>query len=280
MVGLEKQSSNKTIDKNIYIPFGLEIETENIPFDEGLRVLRHKVSDKWIIGDDRSLDRGGMELSSPIITNVKESFIALKKIAETLKYLNATYDHASLQVNLDALKFTKDDIIYLLKIFSVYENIIYRFSSGEDEFIRSCVNLHASPLGRLFKERHNRNSLDSYCIFINNKSYALSLKTKTINEKDPIKVIEFRTPNGTSNYYLWMNYIIFFSSFLKCIEKKKYDKEYIDYLFNEGCLVDSLNEYNVIDEKKAIEFADLIYQDNIEKDYFYNQYFDKIIKKR
>lgn len=277
-----EQGNRSMINKRIYIPFGLEIEAESIPFDEGKRVLQHKLDDRWIIGDDRSLDNGGIELSSPLISNTKENFIALKKIAKTLEYLNATYKHASLQINLDAYQFNNDDIIDLLKIFSIYENIIYRFSTGEDDRMRESATDNAMPLGNLFREFYSMNFFknDNYLVFKNNKSYALSMKTKTKSKNDPIKVIEFRTPNGTSNFYLWMNYIVFFSSFLKCIEKKRYDRKYIDYLFFRNKFLSSIDECVTIDEKKAIDFANLIFQDEIEKDYFYYQYFDKKIKTR
>lgn len=277
---LPMKDKNIMIDKKIYIPFGLEIEAENIPFDEGKRVLRHKIDEHWIIGDDRSLDNGGIELSSPLIPNTKDAFIQLKKIASTLEHLNATYTHASLQINLDAYQFTCNDILYLLKLFSIYENIIYCFSTGEDDYIRISAGSNASPLARLFKSEYEENIINSYRPFINNKLFALSLKTKTQSKDDPIKVIEFRTPNGTSNFNLWMNYIVFFSAFLKCIEKNNFDKKYIDYLFRREKFMKTFDDYIAIDEIGANELANLIYQDEVEKDYFYSQYFEKKIKSR
>lgn len=74
-----------------------------------------------------------------------------------------------------------------------------------------------------------------------------------------------------------MNYIVFFSSFLKCIEMKKYDKEYIDYQFVKTKFADNLDELLAIEEYKAVELANLIYQIEVEKDVFYSQYFDKKI---
>ena len=278
---LNKQSLNrKTIDKSIYIPYGIEIEVEGIDYDEGVKVLRHKITDDWRIKTDRSLDNGGIELVSPVLTNTKENIIILKKIASTLEFLGAKFEHASFQINFDAYDFTNDNIIYLLKIFSIYENVIYRFSSGVNESMRHNIN-YALPLGRIFYYKYNNSDIqESYNIFINNKSFALSLKTKSRNCDDPIKVVEFRTPNGTCSFYLWMNYIVFFSSFLKCVKTRKYDKEYIDHLFSRMELFEHIDELIRVDEVKANEFAHLIYQSDAEKECFFRQYYDKKILTR
>lgn len=274
--------NRKEIDKKIYIPYGLEIETENIPYDDGKRVLRHKVDEGWDIGTDRTLINGGLELTSPVLPNNKETIIRLKKISKTLEFLNPTFDNASLQINFKADYFTNDDIINLLKMFSIYENIICRFCTGVNNSMRKSISGYASPLGGLFRYNYNTNAIkeESYVRLKNNKSLALSLKTLTENIKDSIKVIEFRTPNGTDNFYLWMNYIIFFSSFLTIIKNRKYDEEYINYLFYRESFAKTINDLVSVDEKKATEFANLIYQSEAEKECFYSQYFDKKIRTR
>ncbi len=265
--------NRKVIDKRIYIPYGLEIEAENISFDLGKRLFEHKVNEEWTIGTDRSLMNCGLELSSPVLPNNKEPIIKLKKIAKTLSFLKPTFEHASLQLNFSVSEEMQSSIVPLLKMFYVYQDIIYRFSTGVDDKLRSIVDICAFPL--LIKDRLTR--VDE--ILINNKFLGVSLKTLTKNKKDSIKAIEFRTPNGTDHFYLWMNYIVFFSSFLTCIKNKTYDREYINYLFNEIVYDANHLENSVkIDERKAIEFANFIYKDEIEKECFYTQYFDKKIK--
>lgn len=278
---IQHDLNRKIIDKSIYSPYGIEIEAEGIEFELGTRVLGHKITDDWNIKIDNSLTDGGIELASPVLDNTKENIIRLKKIASTLEFLGATFKNASFQINFDAYDLTSNDIIYLLKIFSIYENVIYRFSTGIDSTLRQTVRDFAFPISKAFFYLYNncRVKEDSYSQLINDKSLAISLKTKTKNDNDPIKVIEFRTPNGTSDFYLWMNYIVFFSSFLTCIKNKKYDREYIDYLFDimEFKTVEDLIR---IDEVKANEFAQLIYQSDIEKECFFKQYYDKQILRK
>ncbi|MBO5475067.1 MAG: amidoligase family protein [Bacilli bacterium] len=273
--------NRKNIDKRIYIPFGLEIEMEGIEYEKGFRALSHKITDDWKVTTDRSLIAGGIELVSPVLDNTKESITRLKKISSTLDFFGATFERASFQLNFDAYNLSNNDIIYLLKIFSIYENVIYRFSTGINESMRSSIS-YALPISSVFSSSYKdySDTKESYDSLINNKSFALSLKTLSRNNNDPIKVIEFRTPNGTSNFYLWMNYIVFFSSLLTTIINKKYDAEYIDYIFLGMNFFQSMEEMLKVDEKRAKELADLIFNCEEEKDIFYSQYFDKIVRTR
>lgn len=282
-MGVQDNNLNrKIIDKSIFIPYGLEIETEGILYNEGKRILSHKIDSDWQIKTDNTLDDCGIEITSPVLKNDKETLIKLKKLAKTLSFLGARFEHASLQINLDFFYQTSTDIIYLLKMFSIYQNVIYRFSMGTDDKIRNTAFDYAVPMGGLFRDKYNMTAKkeSSYERFINNKSFSMSLKTLSRNRTDPIKVVEFRTPNGTSDFYLWMNYLVFFSSFLNFVINQKYDKEYVDYTFDRVKFANSVEELVSIDEKRATQLAELIYTSEPEKTCFYNQYFDKVIKKK
>lgn len=92
----------KTIDKNIYIPYGLEIEMESIDFLEGRRALKPEIDDTWIVGDDITLNDRGLELTSPVLKNNPETIERLKRISKTIEFLRPTFDNCSFQINLDA----------------------------------------------------------------------------------------------------------------------------------------------------------------------------------
>lgn len=264
----------KIITPKIYIPYGIEIELESVSYDEGEKVIRHKIPDTFKIKTDNSLNNGGIEIVSNVLDNTKDNIIMFKKLSKTLKYLGATYENASFQINLDAYDFSEDDILNTLKMYSVYENIIYRFSMGLDNKIRDSVGEYAIPIGEHFYYKYHTNAIkySRYLRYINNKSFGISLKTLTHDKKDSIKVIEFRTPNGTSEYKLWINYITFFSSFLKIIKSNKFDEEKINYKFEKLNFSKSSDLFK-IDEELANELADMIFVDEIDKDNFKNQYF-------
>ncbi len=264
----------KSISKEIFVPFGIEIEMEGIDFEKGKFEICHNVDKNWKMGTDSTLIREGIELSSPVLSNEQETFEKLKKLAKKLETLNVTFQNASFQVNLDADSFRCIDFVNLLKMFSIYENIIYQFSMGEDQNIRESAYEYAAPIGQRFYDKYHSHAQikDSYQRFINNKAMSISLKRTPKKVDDPIKIIEFRTPNGTYSYDLWFNYITFFSAFLTYVKNKNFDKEKIDYLFEQKNFLTCMQTLEKIDEKKAIQLAELIFTNEEDKSSFYKQY--------
>ena len=57
----------KNITPSIFIPYGLEIELENVEFEYGKRVISHKIPNNWKVGIDRSLLKDGIEISSDVL---------------------------------------------------------------------------------------------------------------------------------------------------------------------------------------------------------------------
>ncbi len=263
----------KIITPKIYIPFGLEIELEGVDYDNGKRVINHKIPKSWEIKTDDSLDNKGIEIASGVIENTKENVIMLKKLSETLKYLGATFEHASLQINLDAYDLSDDDILNLFKLYSVYENIVYRFSLGSDDKLRESILMYARPIQKMFYSKYYSNvrKVDQYRRFIRTKTFGICLKTKTKSDNDKIRVVEFRTPNGSDDYRLWLNYITFFSSLLSYV-KRDCDTEFIDYKFEHLNFI-PFHDMTKIDEKNALELSDLIFRDEVDAGNFKEQYF-------
>lgn len=262
-----------TIDE--FTDFGIEIETENLKFDEAEKKLRKQLDDSWQIKQDKSLKDFGLEIASPILYNNKETWMNLKKLAKTLKYLNPEYTNCSFQVNLSIENFNEEDIINFLKFYSAYEEIIIRISKGDDKTLRETFEEFARPISlkafEYIKIFGNQKTIEA---FESNKQESISLKLNKAKYKKAL--IEFRSPNSTDNIGLWQNYITLFYYMLKYVKDKNYDKEKIDYLF-ERCYIkrdiESILEYNKI--KKAIELADMIFKEDIDKCLFLEQYEQK-----
>ncbi|MDE6141380.1 MAG: hypothetical protein K2G03_02140, partial [Bacilli bacterium] len=259
----------------VYIPYGLEIEMESVKYEEGERLFRHFLDDAWIIGDDQTLDNRGLELTSPVLSNEGSTYILLKKISKTIKHLGATFKHASFQINFSIDDMNDEDIINLLKAYSIFENVVYRFSRGDYFTLRENIFVHAGPIGNLFSHEYSlHNDLFSkYKSFINSKQYGLSLKTLTRNDYDPIKVVEFRTPSSSNSYDIWINYLLFFSSLLTYVKGGQYEKDYIDYMFDRRDIINDVDKLLEIDGNKAKKLANSIFKDGAAREQFYNQYF-------
>lgn len=253
--------------------FGLELELENVQYDEVLRLVRNQFGPSWHVKTDRSLTLSrNAEIVSPVLQNTKQTWILLKKMGKLLEHLKPTYDNCSFQVNFDGtLLPTDEDRVRFLKLFAMYEDIIYRFSKGEDDKYRESLETYADPIILTLKGYVNFDASDILEVFSNNKKYGIVFKT---DKKD---LIEFRTPNMTSNPILWQNYITTFYYLLKVATSKKYPKEVIDEYINNFMSIFLLERYERLNEDKSIEFANLLFTNQQDKTNFLHQYLRKTL---
>lgn len=260
--------------------FGIEIEMEEIDYNNTERLIRNKVDHSWEIMEDRSLQYGGLEIASPILMNQKETWKLLLKLSKTLTYINPTFQNASFQVNLD-VPFSENQLVPFLKFFSYYEDIIFYFSRGFDSHIRDSALEFALPitpeLSRMVRNKKSDEMISSY---FNKKRYAIRLRRLKNLSAIPTSIIEFRTPNGTVDSLLWQNYINTFYHLLQHINNASFDYERLEYNMFHTVHRDCIDDYKIFHIEKAIEFANLIFKEDIDQIYFLKQYigtdYDKV----
>ena len=256
-----------TIPRNVN--FGLEFELDKINPDEVYSLVRKQMGGEWKVKDDKSLTAGqSAEINSPVLQNSKETWIMLKKLSELLKKLNPDYDKCSFQVNFDGSFLPSlEDRMRFLKLFSVYEDIIYRFSKGEDRNYRWSLENYASPIILMIKDGimffDEETAVDMIC---NNKRYGISFKTKKND------LIEFRTPNMTDNPLLWQNYITTFYYMLEYAASNKCDIEMFDEYIKNYSKIYVLENYELDRREKAWEFSSMIFSNSKDKINFMHQY--------
>lgn len=252
------------------INFGLELELENIKYDEVYRLVRNQFGESWQVKTDLSLIKNSnAEIVTPVLQNKKQTWLLLKKMGKLLEHLNPTYHNCSFQVNFDgSLLPTEEDKIRFIKLYAMYEDIIYRFSKGEDNEYRESLNTYASPIILTLKGllNHEDNIIDT---FSNNKRYGLIFKNK---DKD---LIEFRTPNATSNPILWQNYITTFYYLLRFATDHKYNKKEIDTYIEQFIKIHILEDYEQLKPAKALKLSNMIFSNKTDQLYFMHQYIDK-----
>lgn len=250
------------------INFGLELELDKIDFDQVYKLVKKQIGGNLVIKTDKSLTKGeNVEIATPVLQNNRETWIMLKKLGDLLKQLKPNYSNCSFQVNFDGdLLESNAAKRKFLKLYAVYEDIVYRFSKGEDREYRDSLDTYASPIIltlKGLKEMPDEMLLEP---FTEQKRYGIALKNKTKN------LIEFRTPNATSNPILWQNYITFFYYLLmyskspKCSERDL--DEYIDLFYKTYLLEYYENEHL----EKAKSLANKIFNNSTDKVYFLQQY--------
>lgn len=106
-----------------------------------------------------------------------------------------------------------------------------------------------------------------FLLFSNQKRYGVAFK-----DKDSKDLIEFRSPNMTSNPIYWQNYINVFYYMLMTASKPKYDKSEVDRYVANFCKCYILEDYEREKKDKAIQFAKVMLPRNIDKSNFFHQY--------
>lgn len=253
------------------VNFGLELELDKVSYDEVYRLVRKQFNGNWIVKRDKSLTDGqNAEIVSPVLQNTKQTWILLGKMGELLRKIEPVYDKCSFQVNFDgSLLPTSSDRVRFLKLYAMYEDIIYRFSKGEDAEYRESLEMYASPIILALKGVSHFDDEGIVEMFSNNKRYGVVFKNQ---END---LIEFRTPNMTSNPVLWQNYVTTFYYLLRCATSNRYDRREVDSYIDDFCKVYLLENYELEKTEKALQFTKKIFPHSADQISFMHQYLGK-----
>lgn len=289
--------------------FGIEIEFENYSrwYGEGFFEFRDKLkkivkNDKWQVVADWSLHSGG-EIVSEVLTDTKGNWDKVKGVCNFISTLGEVGANCGAHVHVGS-QILGDNPVYwkrFFKLWSVYENIIYRFCYGEHFGYRPTIMKYSRPAAsfymsklKLLKDKNNYNVLemlwsmepllseDRYT-----KNFGLSYWRiladdksniyRDINEFNKGCTVELRVPNGTFNEIIWQNNINFFIKMMLYCKSDKYNQDIID---RRMVLVEdkfsNLLSYSSIYLDQVLEFVDMIFDNNLDKIYFLKQYIKEI----
>lgn len=262
--------------------FGVEIECEEADEVEIKRKIQFHNLNHWNIEDDISLFKG-CEVTSPILIDSIDTWKELSIICGVVKNNavigNSTAGH--IHIGSQVLGNKAYSWLNLFKIWSTYENIIFRFLYNEFLNARPSISQYALPISK--KILLNYDYIEAMCknnfkLVIKNIFYDKNNSVNFQNVKNGNfsrnNTIEFRCPNGTFNSIVWQNNINLLVKILNYCKSKKFNDEIINSRMK---LIDKNNMdlewYHNIYIEEAIEFCDLIFDNNLDKIYFLRQYF-------
>ncbi len=277
--------------------FGLELEFENIKdeisdFENEFRHLKlnngnireaYHDTDLWDIKTDTTLtENNGREITSPIETDNIKTWEDLKKVCSFIKRYASVGPHSAghIHIGSQALGDSKTALLNLLKLWAVYENVLYRY--GYNEFLsKNPLIKYSKPSSHDYNEIYNKLvndmsiSVENILQLLTGRMKAISFSTTTLvsdEEKIAYKdTIEFRSPNGTLDPVIWQNNVNTFIKLLKCAKESKFDMDTIIKRERKTNKIEQDN-YNQIFIDEALELADLIFDNNLDKLYFLRQY--------
>lgn len=269
------------LDKDV--TFGLELEYEYI-YKSMVDYYVYSNYSKWVSGRDRSLKSGG-EVITDVLIDDEKTWEKLKDICCFLKEKGAgTAEYAGGHVHIGAhiLGNEINNWLRFLKVYTVYESVLFRFGRGDKFRFRKHILTYANPIADELFECINliSNDLDN-CILdkylpIRKKGQAINFKNVWFRSNRRVfsNTLEFRFPNATSEEIIWQNNVNAFTKLMLSSQSDRIDEEYLDYKLNNNRVssVYDFKLYNEINMDKALELVDLIFDNNLDKIYFLKQY--------
>lgn len=262
-----------------YITFGAELEIEHAN-KKAIEKLLNKYSllDKWKIKYDASLD-DGIEINSPVLIDTQSYWNELYTICFICKDNSKIVGHSGGHVHIGT-QILGNNFKYwvnFFKLWSTYENIVYRFTYGDYLTERKSISF-ALPIAGILWEKCKKINTDDLKKFIGSVSVERNQAVNFDNIRDldnyaKKNTIEFRCPNGTLNPIIWQNNINLLIKLLLYCKNDNFNNDVIENRreYNQKeCY--SLNIYKEIYLSQALELADLIFSNNQDKVYFLRQY--------
>ena len=266
------------------VTFGLELEFENA--NEAL--ISSRLSEafpkcNWILKSDWTLCNGA-EINSPILQDTKANWNNLNEVCLIVDSLASTGKNSGGHIHIGTQTLGNNRVSWLnfIKIWSVYENIIFRFAYGEFLINRPSLEDYARPVAMDFwkdyeklKEEHA--SLDNIISKISHR------RSQAVNFDNVLKfysnyykmgnTIEFRCPNGSLDAAIWQNNVNLFVNLLSYCRSSAFNDELV---FRRRQLnLDKFSDLRWYDEiylDQALEFCDMILSNNFDKVCFLKQY--------
>ena len=272
----------------------LGYEASNVQEQIKLETEKSKYK-KWKLVNDASVQsnaynkvKKGGEINSPIMRNTKKYWGELKKVCIMLKEMEhiKITTRCSIHIHTEKTIYNElEEYKNLLKIWILYEDIIYKFAYGEIDSPRETMLNFARPFCSSFEMNPIEliNALESIetkqqliKLLRNERKQGLNL-TNILQEKNKemriIKpTIEVRVYNGTINENLIQNIVRFNQNLLNYAKSENFDKEFIK---NQIKNYKPFYYGETIKEKpeKANEFSKLIFKDELDRLKFLKQYY-------
>lgn len=232
----------------------------------------------WCVKHDHSLNNGA-EITSPILIDDKRYWEDLRTVCDFARRFGEISIHSAghVHVGTQALGSSKKSWLNFLKLWSAYENVIYRFGYNEyltkNKGISYCKSTSLMFFNAYIVFGDNLSRLLNY--LSDSRSQAVNFQNVTLSNKEviPFGTIEFRNPNGTLDPVIWQNNVNLFTKLLLYCRSNKFNDDIVQKRLNQKCMYSNdFENYNHIFTEQAIELSDMIFDNNLDKIYFLRQY--------
>ena len=276
----------ESLNLNKKVSFGLELEFTSLN-EEMIRFIMNELfpKEEWLLKNETTV-KNGLEIASAILIDAKNTWYTLKEVCERISpYAKESLDAgAHIHIGAHILGSNKMTWLNLMKLWAVYENIIFRFSYNEHLTARPLLFGYAPPIAKYLwqdyeqaiKNNYDINDLIDLITRKYSKEHALTFShvySTDFTKRKYKNTIEFRIPNGTLNPIIWQNNVNLFTKMMLYAKSSSFNHDIIDKRYEKvKDMFHNLNYYNEIFLEQALEFCDLIFTSNIDKLNFLKQY--------
>lgn len=274
--------------------FGVEIEYVGAEWSKVYNTVK-KETPSWNLSHDISLRLDGYsynrddeimtgEVISPILTNNKKNIKELSMVLEILKSLGACVNNSCGGHIHFGIKpfYNVESISKLLLVWNQYQDVIYRFSTGKYKMYRSELMNYACPIiiYRNLIDLINENNIEKLIIDATRipngyTSYSINFCNFLEHGKKHKETIEFRPFAGTLDIQTWLNNINMIGHLLESLSKFELDKLIDDAEFYESHVLEELKPITSKEKQKVLDFSNLLFDNDIDKNNFINQTLNK-----
>lgn len=272
-----------------YLTFGIELEYDKLENAKDSFFIS-EIMQNWQTNPDWETKKEpsiplGREISSRILHDDYSSWHEVKTVCEFLKdsKVKPINDMAGGHIHI-GVNILEDNYIYLrkfLKLYTIFEYILYRFGYGDKLNGRPNIMVYAKPISeKLMSKMWQINLAKSFDdlknIFMGDSSKKRnSLNLNLITSHN---TLEFRFPNMTNEEVIWQNNINVLSKLIllaknipeEFLDSKLKEFEYLTYTFNSH--KEYIARYHNICFRDSLLFADLVFDNTLDKMYFLKQY--------
>ena len=276
------------ITKSSLETVGFEFEFEDADkriISEDMIKRNFDIKEYKIYEDDSIPD--GYEICTPILNISNINWNRIKELCYIIRKNGFIGNNCGSHIHFGAhvLNNSKSSITNFVTMVVAYENVIARFLYGN--FINERLSMHtyAPPVANKW--------CDIYQLFESDEFKKISIrdlinmlsgyyeKNQFINLSNVYHLgkfavnntIEFRSPNGTLDPIIWQNNCNMILKLMKYCNSYNFDLEIVEDRITKNIMkLGDYKYYRSINIEEAMEFCDLIFDNNIDKIYFLRQY--------
>ena len=227
------------------------------------------------------------ELCTPILNISNINWNRIKELCYILKRNSCIGNNSGAHIHIGA-QILDNNITSLTNFATMiiaYENVLARFFYGNFINERISMHIYAPPVANdwydcylhfesdYFKRLKTIDLINQLSGGFEKNQFINLSNVSHLGEEYVNNTFEFRSPNGTLDPIIWQNNLNIIVKMMKYCNSDNFNLELVENRISKNIMnLSNYKYYRSIDIDGSLEFADLIFDNNLDKIYFLRQY--------